>query len=137
TVANYEILAELGRGGMGVVYKARQISLNRPVALKMILAGRHAASKDLERFRQEAEAVARLRHPNIIQIYDIGEAEGRPFFALEFVAALRLPCASGRQVASSSWDKTIKIWDSTTGAVLHELRGHTDKVQSVAYDPEG
>jgi WD40 repeat protein/serine/threonine protein kinase len=85
TLANYEILAELGRGGMGVVYKARQISLNRLVALKMILAGSHAATKDLARFRQEAEAVARLRHPNIIQIYDIGEAEGRPFFALEFV----------------------------------------------------
>jgi WD40 repeat protein len=85
TVSNYEILAELGRGGMGVVYKARQTSLNRLVALKMILAGPHAGAKDLSRFRQEAEAVARLRHPNIIQIYDVGEAEGRPFFALEFV----------------------------------------------------
>jgi len=85
TVANYEILEELGRGGMGIVYKARQISLNRLVALKMILAGLRAGPKDQDRFRQEAEAVAGLRHPNIIQIYDIGEAEGRPFFALEFV----------------------------------------------------
>ena len=84
-VANYEIISELGRGGMGVVYKARQIGLDRLVALKMILAGPHAGPKELERFRQEAEAVARLRHPNIIQIYDIGESEGRPYLALEFV----------------------------------------------------
>lgn len=84
-IPGYEIESELGRGGMGVVYKARQIALNRPVALKMILAGKHAGPKDLIRFRQEAEAVARLRHPNIVQIHDIGESEGRPHFALEFV----------------------------------------------------
>ena len=85
SVAGYEILSELGRGGMGVVYKARHVGLDRLVALKMILAGPHAAPKELARFRQEAEAVARLRHPNIIQIYDIGESDGRPYLALEFV----------------------------------------------------
>jgi serine/threonine protein kinase len=85
TLAGFELLGELGRGGMGVVYKARQISLNRLVALKMILAGAHAGAQDLERFRNEAEAVARLQHPNIIQIHEVGEAEGRPFFALELV----------------------------------------------------
>src|SRR5712692_7952221 len=84
-VPGYEILAELGRGGMGVVYKARQSALNRLVALKMILAGSHAGAEERTRFRIEAEAVARLRHPNIIQIHDIGEVEGRPFFSLEFV----------------------------------------------------
>ncbi len=84
-VAGYEILSELGRGGMGVVYKARHVGLDRLVALKMVLAGDHAGPKELARFRQEAEAVARLRHPNIIQIYDIGAAEGRPYLALEFV----------------------------------------------------
>jgi len=84
-VPGYEILAELGRGGMGVVYKARHVGLNRVVALKMILAGGHAGPDDLARFRREAEAVARLKHPNVVQIYDIGEAGGLPYFSLEFV----------------------------------------------------
>jgi WD40 repeat protein/serine/threonine protein kinase len=84
-VPGYEIIEEIGRGGMGVVYKARQVGLNRHVALKMILAGQRAGPKQVARFRQEAEAVARLRHPHIVQVYDIGEVEGSPFIALEFV----------------------------------------------------
>lgn len=85
TIAGYQVLGELGRGGMGVVYKARQIGLNRLVALKMILAAEHAGADGLARFRIEAEAVARLQHPNIVQIYEIGAQDGRPFFSLEFV----------------------------------------------------
>jgi WD40 repeat protein/serine/threonine protein kinase len=81
----YEVLEELGRGGMGVVYKARQVELRRLVAIKMILAGAHAGAREMARFHREAQAVARLQHPHIVQIYDMGEHDGQPFFALEYV----------------------------------------------------
>jgi serine/threonine protein kinase/tetratricopeptide (TPR) repeat protein len=84
-VPGYEILGELGRGGMGVVYKARHTTLKRLVALKMILAGGHAAASELARFLAEAQAVARLQHPNIVQVHEIGEKDGLPYFSLEYV----------------------------------------------------
>lgn len=84
SIPGYQILGELGRGGMGVVYKAIQIKLKRTVALKMILSGGYAGKHELERFRVEAEAVARLQHPNIVQIYEIGEQNGLPWFSLEY-----------------------------------------------------
>src|SRR5262245_37013560 len=84
-VPGYEIITEIGRGGMGIVYQARQLSLNRLVALKMLRASDCGSRALLDRFRAEAEVVARLHHPNIVQIYDYGEQDGLPFLALELV----------------------------------------------------
>src|SRR3954469_10748468 len=84
-VPGYEVEAVLGRGGMGVVFRARHLRLGRIVALKMALAGAYAGPQERERFQREAEAVAGLRHPNVVQIYDVGDAEGQPYFTMEFV----------------------------------------------------
>jgi hypothetical protein len=85
SIPGYELLDEIGRGGMGVVYKARHLALNRVVALKMILAGEHASEEMVDRFKREAEAVAQLTHPGIVQIYEIGEHGEQRFLALEYV----------------------------------------------------
>lgn len=85
TVPGYEILGILGRGGMGVVYKARQRALQRIVALKMFRNWGQASQKQTARFRAEADLIAHLQHPNIVQIYDVGEVAGKPYFVLEYV----------------------------------------------------
>jgi WD40 repeat protein len=85
-VPGYAIERVLGRGGMGIVYQARHLALKRPVALKMILAGADAGEQERLRFRAEAEAIARLQHPNIVQVHEVGAHDGRPFFSLEFCA---------------------------------------------------
>jgi len=98
-IDGYEILGKLGRGGMGVVYRARQVRLNRSCVLKMILGGAHAGAEAVARFLAEAEAVARLQHPNIVQIHHIGEADGLPFFELEYIPGGSLD----RRLSGTPW----------------------------------
>jgi serine/threonine protein kinase len=99
-VSGYRILGELGRGGMGVVYQAWQESLDRPVALKVILAREHAGPEERRRFRAEAEAIARLQHPNIVQVFEVGEHRGLPYFAMELVDGTTLATEVGGRLAS-------------------------------------
>jgi WD40 repeat protein/tRNA A-37 threonylcarbamoyl transferase component Bud32 len=120
-VPGYEVLGVLGRGGMGVVYKARQVALGRLVALKMVLAGGHATHEERARFKAEAEAVARLQHPNVVQIHEVGEHQGLPFFSLEF-------CPGGS--LAGKLDGTPWIADRAAGLVetlAHAVQGAHDK----------
>jgi serine/threonine protein kinase len=122
---DYVLEAELGRGGMGVVYRARQKSLNRTVAVKMVLSGALAGPEDRHRFRTEAEAAARLQHPNIVTVHDVGEIDGRCYYSMEYVAGRSLAQllddgpVSGRQAARYVETVARAIHHAHTQGILH------------------
>ncbi|HEX4607824.1 MAG TPA: serine/threonine-protein kinase, partial [Urbifossiella sp.] len=110
SIPGYEIAGVLGRGGMGVVYRARHLALKRTVALKVVSAGGHAGPRELARFRIEAEAVARLQHPNIVQIHETGAADGRPYCALEFIDGGTLESrVAGRPMPARDAARTAEV----------------------------
>ena len=136
---DYELQKVLGEGGMGIVYKARQLSLNRPVALKMIKATRFASADELRRFQNEAEAVARLDHPNIVPIFEIGQFEDQHYFSMKLVGGESLD--KRLKDYAADFKGAARLVATAASAILHaHQRGilHRDlKPANILLDSDG
>jgi serine/threonine protein kinase len=127
SIPGYEILSEIGRGGVGVVYKARQTKLDRLVALKVLLAGALANEEELARFRSEALTVAQLQHPNVIQVYDVGEHEGVHYIAVEYAPGGDLhKWLGGRPLTFSAAVRLVYTLARAVGAAHQKRVVHRD-----------
>ncbi len=136
---DYELLEEIARGGMGVVFKARQVSLNRMVAIKMILAGQLASAADVLRFRHEAEAAANLDHPNILPIYEVGEHQGQQYFSMKMVhggnLATRLPTL--RNDVKAGIDLFVAVCEAVSFAHQRGILHRDLKPANILLDADG
>src|SRR5262249_52688341 len=139
-IPGYELLEPLGEGGMGIVYRARQVKLNRVVALKILRAGHAAGRKELIRFLAQAGAVAAVRHPHVIHVYEFGEADGRPFLAMEYLAggslADRLK-SSGPLDPTAAAELVATLADAVQAAHDQGIVHRDLKPENVLYDAAG
>jgi len=136
---DYQLVEEIGRGGMGVVYRACQTNLRRDVAVKMILRGQLASAADRERFQTEAESAARLTHPGIVPVYEVGEIEGQPYFSMKLVAGSTL--AQRLAAGPVPVQEAVQIMAKVSWAIDHAHRQgvlHRDlKPSNILIDEDG